>query len=200
MNRFWFAFVMVLLLAGCSLGPTESAAQPARSVSEPPVGQVTAPPAFAAEKDVCVKPDDTSGIIVDFRKDAGHGTWRVKPGWAVALRALPMSVYLQFPRQVDTQSVHVKVEPPYWQVAEWEYGGAPDTGYIFRLLPGGQRNSVDGTPGWVSLTVESARTRDGSPMKGVPFTVKFFAYNPSLADTYPYLAQCHGSLVVRSDP
>jgi len=150
-------------------------------------------------EEICVTPDDNSGITVSFLKTQGHGLWKVKPGWTAALFAMPMVVDIDFPGPVDPSTVKVRVEPEAWQIAEYEYGTALESRHSLRLLPDERTDLATGI-GWVTLTVEQAIAADGRSFEGVPFSVRFFAFDRRLADAHPHLTECMSRLVVHVDP
>ncbi|MBP2019265.1 hypothetical protein J2Z79_002692 [Symbiobacterium terraclitae] len=57
-----------------------------------------------------------------------------------------------------------------------------------------------GLPGWTTFTVEQALDAEGKSFEGVPFTIRFFAFNPELAEAYPHLTECATRFVLPVDP
>jgi hypothetical protein len=187
----WLLPVIAVLITACA-GKTPMPA--------PPQPITTKDVIVPRPEEVCLKPDNHADIVIDFLKLQAHGTWRVKPGWVVSLRSVPMGVHIGFPRAVDPSSMKITVLPSNWQVAKWELGEAGETGFFFRVVPDGRSPGIEGQPGWVTLTVEKASGKDGMVFEGIPFSVKFFAYDQNLAESHPYLGDCHGTLAVQFDP
>lgn len=179
--------VLMLLLVGCNVPIREE-------ISSSVERQRTVEPIEVPEpEEVCLKPEDSSGIVIDFGNQPGHGTGRVKPGWGVALQARPMRVALEFPKPVNRSLIKVTVEPSSWQVTESELEQVSDTSYRFNLVPSGE---VERDLGWVTLRVEGTGAVDGDGLDGLPFSVRFFAYNQELKESHPHLGECQGSLVI----
>lgn len=150
-------------------------------------------------EEICLTPDDKSGIAIYFGKPQGHGLWRMQPGWTVAHVAEAKVVHVEFPQPVDPSTVRVRVEPEFWQIAEYEYGEVLETRYDFRLIPDEKIDPANWI-GWVTLTVEQATAAEGSLFDGVPFSIRFFAFDRQLADAHPHLTECMSRLVVHVDP
>lgn len=150
-------------------------------------------------EEICLTPDDKSGIAIYFGKPQGHGLWRMQPGWTVAHVAEAKVVHVEFPQPVDPSTVRVRVEPEAWQIAEYEYGEVLETRYDFRLIPDEKIDPANWI-GWVTLTVEQATAAEGSLFDGVPFSIRFFAFDRQLADAHPHLTECMSRFVVHVDP
>jgi hypothetical protein len=197
-----FLLLAPLVLAGCttangpSPAPKDSTPMPEKPTQTEP-GTVALP----KENEVCLKPEDQSGILFHLYKPQGDSTFRAKPGWTIARPAYELLGAVSFPKPVDRSSVKLRVEP----AADWVYQerptiGAPETLAPFDFVPAGAKpNSVTwGKPGWITLTVESAKAKDGSDLVTKPLSLRIFAYDE--AHQLPYLVSCYTSLGVPVAP
>lgn len=198
MTRHVAALLSLLLLAGCATqkAPEQSTTAPPSSTaptSTPSAPAADVKAAVPRKEEVCLKPEDTSGITIQLYKPAGDSTFRARPGWTIARPNMALVGAVVFPKPVDRASVKLSVEPASYQPVETK-SNAPDTIYDFKFLQDGKE--YDLKPGWITLKVESARAKDGTVLVGSPLALKIFAYDNAMADANPYLHQCYTSLGV----
>lgn len=177
-----------IILTGCSApSQTPSAAQDT---------------GFPKQGEVCLKPSDASGITIDLYKPQGHGTFRAAPGWTIARPAFNLMGAVRFPKAVDPSSVKISVKPAAdWQAVKTEVAGKSAVYVDFNFLPAGANLKEPlmmqwGKPGWVTLTVESAKAADGTDVLKAPVSLKIFAYSTEMQASHPYLVECYGTLSV----
>lgn len=178
MKRFIAAFAL-MLVAGCSAQPaTAPASAPAPEPtplpprSEPQVVVVPTP------EEMCQKPDDNSGIIIGVIPGDTDGEIGMKPGWTRPFPARWFGVSIRFDRsvRVDPDSFRVKVEPERWQPAVAQVTGKPDWIHLFNVLPDGEMK--EGSPGWVTVTVEQGNDLSGKPLITKPISIRLFMQEP----------------------
>jgi hypothetical protein len=131
---------------------------------------------------------------------------RANAGWTITHPAFQLMGSVVFPEPVDPSSVTLRVDP----AADWTYhtlptAGAPDTFATFNFLPASGNTAEPlemqwGNPGWITLTVDSAKGKDGSDLLTKPASLRIFAYGQEMQETHPYLVNCHSGLEVSPGP
>lgn len=211
-------FVLVLavaLLTGCSSfqptekltplpSPTPQQPAPQEPVKQEPAPQQPAPLVIPTPDEICIKPEESSGIHFALYKPQGDSTFRAKPGWVISRPAMQVLGAVGFPREVDPTSVKLSIEPAdHYRLVEQPRGSAPDFVVPFTFMPvDGDPNLAlqAGKPGWITITMEGAKDTQGVSLQEGPLTLKIFAYDQQMQDTYPYLSTCYSSLEVSPGP
>lgn len=173
-----------LLAAGCAAG-----ANP-----EPPAGS---DPAVPSEGEVCLKPENPSGIKFSLHKPESDSSHEAEAGWTVARPAFQLIGQVHFPAEVDPSSVQIHLDAQGWQAAEVpaHIHRQPNTVLFHFLSVGAEPEPLAwGEPGWLTITVEGAKTPDGQPLQSEPAALRIFAYNREMQEAYPYLLECYESL------
>lgn len=157
-------------------------------------------PAVPAADEICLKPENASGITFDLYKPQGDSTFRAEAGWTIAAPAIPLLGAVRFPAAVDRESVTIRLTPDEgWEARPVQGEGLPDTMVLFQFTPA-QSDPTEaipwGRPGWLTLTVEGARTPDGQPLQTGAVSLRIYAYSREMQDSHPYLVQCYSSLGV----
>jgi|GEM_PF-3832038 len=178
---------LTLLLTGCAgvqspTGPGNTTpAQPTQSQPPPPQPVQSAPATTAptlAETpppdQLCQQPADHSGIRINLYRGGSDSTLRIQPGWTIPFPAQWFIVVVEYPEEVDRESVRVKVEPAYWQVERQEHPRA--NSYAFAVLPEGEQKQ--GVAGWITISVDGATEPDGKALQNSPATFRLWAYEP----------------------
>jgi len=182
--------LLLLLVAACAQAPR----------SEGGGGGTAVPTGTPRAEEICLKPEDTSGITVELYKYAAHGIFHVKPGWTFTFRSTTIPGAILFPRAVDSGTVKMKVEPSSWTM-ERTNDATNDSQFTFRLLPDGKLTTQEAKPGWIVVTVQQALDKQGKPLVAKPWSLRIFAYDQKTAESHAYLKECQSTLAVQAkDP
>lgn len=210
-----------LTLAGCSAAQTPAPvstpapvenkpapvteAKPAPAPAQP-AGPAPGSTALPTKDEVCVKPEGPGALPIVLLKPQGNSSFLAKTGWTIARPNFQLMGSVSFPRPVDPATVKLKVEPAAnWVAVEAKAIGAPENMAHFNFLPAGGNLKEPllmqmGKPGWIHLTVESAKDKQGKEMVEQPTTLKIFAYDNDLSAKAPYVHECYSSLGVKPGP
>lgn len=180
-------FLPVLLLVACTRSPRSDGSRE----------DVVLPSGTPLAEEICLKPEDTSGITVELYKYAAQGTFQVKPGWTVAFRSSTIPASISFPRAVDRNTVKLNVVPSSW-VLQPTNDASSDQQFTFRLLPGGNLTTQESEPGWIVVTVQQALDKNGQLLIKKPFSISVFVYDEKTARDHPYLKECQSTLVIQT--
>lgn len=206
--------LMSALLTGCTLfqspSPvpvTDPGPPPASApVKEEPAPQQPAIVVVPTPEEICLKPEDKSGISFVLYKPQGDSSFLAKPGWVISRPSFQILGSVIFPRDVDPASVKLSIEPAgAYQLTPARGQNVPESMVLFHFMPVGSDISEPlllqwGQPGWVTITLEGAKDKQGALFVDRPLTLKIFAYDMQMADAYPYLTPCYSSLSVPPGP
>jgi hypothetical protein len=148
--------------------------------------------------DICLKPEDSSGITILLHRYAAHGVFQVKPEWTVAFRSTTIPATILFPRPVDRATVKIAVEPSSWTLERTD-DAANDSQFTFRLLPGGKLTTEEAQPGWIVIRMQEAFDKQGRTLLSKPWSLRIFVYDQQTAASHPYLPECQSTLTVRAE-
>jgi|GEM_PF-6829307 len=193
------ALLLVILLAGCTRPtPTAPPASAPPVASTPPAAAVAVP----KESEICLKPEGGPALQFTLARAQSDGGYSAGPGWLIPWGGSQVLGSVVFPQPIDRESVKLSVSSPDWVYVKPTWPDDRENAVRFAIMPKEAAQAdplvyVTGKPGWLTLFVESASSKEGTPLLEAPVALRIFMYDNALGRDYPYLDDCLATMSMK---